>query len=208
MSKVKNLNVSESFDTFESEKVLNEWVINSKDAAAGVQKVIVTDRRLISIEKNEGKKYKKSSYNLDDIKTIDTFAGEIKYFHWQAGILSFMAAVVLLLCGLVFAGNNGINIVLFVFAGLATLLGILLVSIPCYKNEVKIWLELKQSNLGVLKLGCARVNTCAKNTIQLSFIVTQTSIDMAKQIDNCVLRAQNKISVKEKKEMPEPKISE
>ena len=58
MSKLKNLNVSESFDTYESEKVLNEWVINSKDAAAGVQKVIVTDKRLISVEKNEGKNIK------------------------------------------------------------------------------------------------------------------------------------------------------
>ncbi len=201
MSKLKNLNVSESFDTYESEKVLNEWVINSKDAAAGVQKVIVTDKRLISVEKNEGKKYKKSSYNLEDIRTIDTFAGERKYYNWKAGVVSFMAGLILLLCGFIVVANNGGRggyITLFVLSSIIILAGILLMSVPCYKNEVTISLELKPStNVEILKISNKNVNMYAKSMIKLSFILTQTSIDMAKQIDNCVLKAQEQSNKKE-----------
>lgn len=203
MSKLKNLNVSESFDTYESEKVLNEWVINSRDAAAGVQKVIVTDKRLISVEKNEGKKYKKSSYNLEDIRTVDTFAGEIKYFNWKAGVVSLMAGLILLLCGFIVVSNNGgrgAYVTLFVFSGIIIAIGILLISIPCYKNEVTISLELKPStNVEILKISNKNTNMYAKSMIKLSFNLTQTSIDMAKQIDNCVLKAQEQL-LNEKKE--------
>ncbi len=203
MSKLKNLNVSESFDTYESEKVLNEWVINSRDAAAGVQKVIVTDKRLISVEKNEGKKYKKSSYNLEDIRTVDTFAGERKYYNWKAGVVSLMAGLILLLCGFVVisnSGSKGAYITLFVFSGIFIAIGILLMSVPYYKNEVTISLELKPSaNVEILKLSNKNINMYAKSMIKLSFILTQTSIDMAKQIDNCVLEAQEKL-LNEKKE--------
>ncbi len=71
-------------------------------------------------------------------------------------------------------------------------------SVPCYKNEVTISLELKPStNVEILKISNKNVNMYAKSMIKLSFILTQTSIDMAKQIDNCVLKAQEQSNKKE-----------
>ena len=219
-NKVEEINFHKIKETSKAEKVIKSWTLTKEefvdpetnevvdeesakkrkksqyDELKTVNKVILTDKRLITTTIVENASFTKNSYKLEDIKSVNCFIGQ----HIGPRKSNLIAGIILILLGMAClvmgVALNISPVVMYVTGPILMVLGIVLLFLK--KSEIGVTISIQVTPSKHLEIAeCEtsnKVDLSTKGQIKLSFEPCEEAVNMAKELDNLVVEAQSKLA--------------
>ncbi len=220
MNKVNTINFYEIKETSKAEKVIKSWTLTKEEFVdtntnevvneesvkrrknsqyneiKTVNKVILTDKRLITTTIVENTSFTKNSYKLEDIKSVNCFIGQ----HIGPRTLNFVLGALLIIAGMACL-TMGLSMVtkpttMYIVGPVLMILGIVLLLFK--KSEIGVTISIQVTPSKHFEIAESetsnKVDLSTKGQIKLTFEPCEEAVKMAQELDNLVIEAQSKLT--------------
>lgn len=202
MKKTHLINFENVKETAANEKIIKQWNLennvektedNKQEKLNVLNKIILTDKRLITISMEENNSFVKNTYKLEDIHSVNTCISQKRS---SIGALKALAIFFLLISiTLAVVGGAIHNTPIIIFG-----VGLFVAAIVCLclnYSHVGILITLYLTNTKQVEFAESdaenKIDLTSKNRAKLKFEPSKQAIEMALELDNLILDAQSKL---------------
>ena len=202
MKKTHLINFDNVKETAADEKIIKQWNLeNNVEAAENnkqeklnvLNKIILTNKRLITISMEENDFFVKNTYKLEDIHSVNTCISQKRS---SIGVLKSLAIFFLLISiTLAVVGGAIRNTPIIIFG--VCLFVAAIVCLCLNYSHVGILITLYLTNTKQVEFAESdaenKIDLTSKNRVKLKFEPSKQAIEMALELDNLILDAQSKL---------------
>lgn len=205
MKKTHLINFDNVKETAADEKIIKQWTLenntkeeddnkNKKDEVIKTSnKIILTDKRLITISKVDNSSFVKNTYKLEDIHSVNTC---ISQKQTSISALKILATILILLSITLAVVGGILNYTALVIFGVC-LFVVAVVCLSLNYSHVGILITLYLTNTKQIDFAESnaenKIDLTSKNRVKLKFEPSKQAIEMALELDNLILDAQSKL---------------
>ena len=205
MKKTHLINFDNVKETAADEKIIKQWTLenntkeedNNKNKKEEViktsNKIILTDKRLITISKVDNSSFVKNTYKLEDIHSVNTC---ISQKQTSISALKILATILILLSITLAVVGGVLNYTAHVIFGVC-LFVVAAVCLSLNYSHVGILITLYLTNTKQIDFAESnaenKIDLTNKNKVKLQFEPSKQAIEMALELDNLILDAQSKL---------------
>lgn len=202
MKKTHLINFDNVKETAADEKIIKQWNLeNNVEAAENnkqeklnvLNKIILTNKRLITISMEENDFFVKNTYKLEDIHSVNTCISQKRS---SIGVLKSLAIFFLLISITLAVVGGAIHNTPIIIFGVCLFVAAIVCLCLNYSN-VGILITLYLTNTKQVEFAESdaenKIDLTSKNRVKLKFEPSKQAIEMALELDNLILDAQSKL---------------
>lgn len=209
MKKTNLINFENVKETATNEKIIKQWNLennvetsedNKQEKLNVLNKIILTNKRLITISMEENDFFVKNTYKLEDIHSVNTCISQKRS---SIGALKALAIFFLLISITLAVVGGAVHNTPIIIFGVCLFVAAIVCLCLNYSN-VGILITLYLTNTKQVEFAESdaenKIDLTSKNRVKLKFEPSKQAIEMALELDNLILDAQSKLEKWTKKE--------